>query len=208
MLIRPPGAHAAPYQKKLWMPDQWKTPRVIVEQPQKVYTLPPLKALDLEALPVSALILGILILILFLMVLRRITPLIVACCRRIGKTVVETQSNDTFKISMSIGNDEKYVCLVLMQLPFAANEYKFKATRFLSGLRVQGHFRPVLQLIWPHLIISHKFAPLTYSIIKVTPLLHVQAYHLRKILRKPHFVLFHVKQGENLSKILPLEGRA
>jgi hypothetical protein len=63
MLIRPPGAHGAPYQKKLGIPDQWRTPRAIVEQPQNVYTLPPIKALDLEALPVSELILGILILI-------------------------------------------------------------------------------------------------------------------------------------------------
>jgi hypothetical protein len=207
MLIRPPAAHAASFQKKLWLPDLWKTPRAIVDQPQNVYTLPPLKALDLETLPVSALILGILVLILFLMVLRRITPLIVACCKRIGTTVVKAQSNDTFKISISIGNEEKYISLILMELPFAAQEYKFQARRFLSGLRVQGHLRPVLQITWPQLTITHKYAPLTYSIIKVTNLSHMQAYHLRKILKKPHFVLFHLKHGNKASLILPLEGQ-
>jgi hypothetical protein len=208
MLIRPPAVHAAPFQKKLWLPDMWKTPRAIVDQPQNVYTLPPLKALDLETLPVSALILGILVLILFLMVLRRITPLIAACCKRIGTTVVKAQSNDTFKISISIGNEEKYISLVLMELPFAAQEYKFQARRFLSGLRVQGHLRPVLQITWPQLTVTHKFAPLTYSMVKVTNLSHMQAYHLRKILKKPHYVLLHLKHGNKNSLILPLEGTA
>jgi hypothetical protein len=46
-LIRPPRVDALPHQNKFWLPDQWRTPRAIVEQPQHVYTLPPLKALDL-----------------------------------------------------------------------------------------------------------------------------------------------------------------
>jgi hypothetical protein len=100
-LIRPARANVLRLQDKLWAPDLWKTPRAIVDQPQNVYTLPPLKALDLETLPVSALILGILVLILFLKVFRRITPLMAACCKRIGTTVVTAQSNDTFKISIS-----------------------------------------------------------------------------------------------------------
>jgi hypothetical protein len=93
-----------------------------------------------------------------------------------------------------------------MELPFAAQEYKFQARRFLSGLRVQGHFIPVLQITWPQLTITHKFAPLTYSKVKATNLPHMLAYHLRKILKKPHYVLFHLKRGNENSLILPLEG--
>jgi hypothetical protein len=51
-LIRPARANVLRLQDKLWAPDLWKTPRAIVDQPQNVYTLPPLKALDLETLPV------------------------------------------------------------------------------------------------------------------------------------------------------------
>jgi hypothetical protein len=69
MLIRTPGIHAAPPQKRLWVPDQ-RTPGAIVEQPQNVFTLPPMQALNLETLPVSALILGIRIIIVVFMVLR------------------------------------------------------------------------------------------------------------------------------------------
>jgi hypothetical protein len=140
-LICPARANVLRLKDRLRAPNLWKTPHAIVDQPQNVYTLPPFEALDLETLPVSALILGILVLILFLKVFRRIAPLMAACCKRLGTTVVTVQSNDTFKISISIGNEGKYISFVLMELPFAAQEYKFQARRFLSGLRVNGLLR-------------------------------------------------------------------
>jgi hypothetical protein len=209
-LIRPARAKIVPPppEDRLWAPDLWRTPHAIVDQPQNVYTLPPLKTLDLETFPVAAFILGILALILFLKIFRRITPLMVAGCRRIGTTIVTPQSNDTFKISIAVGNEEKYISLVLMELSFAAQEYKFQARRFLSGLRVNGLVRPVLQITWPQLTITHKFAPLTYSMVKTISLSHMQAYHLRRILKKPHYVLFHLSREKGNSMILPLEGTA
>jgi hypothetical protein len=205
-LIRPARAKIVPLQDRLWAPDVWRTPHAIVDQPQNVYTLPPLKTLDLETFPVAALFLGILALILFLKIFRRITPLMVAGCRRIGTTIVTAESNDTFKISIAVGNEEKYISLVLMELPFAAQE--FQARRFLSGLRVNGLLRPVLQITWPQLTITHKFAPLMYSMVKTISLSHMQAYHLRQILKKPHYVLFHLSREKGNSLILPLEGTA
>jgi hypothetical protein len=74
-----------------------------------VYTIPPLKTLDLETFPVAALILSILALILFLKIFKRITPLMLAGCKRVGTTIVTAQSNDTFKISIAVGNEEKYI---------------------------------------------------------------------------------------------------
>jgi hypothetical protein len=65
-LIRPARANVLRLQDRLWVPNLWKTPHAILDQPQNVYTLPPLKALDLETFPVAALILGNLVLILFL----------------------------------------------------------------------------------------------------------------------------------------------
>jgi hypothetical protein len=118
------------------------------------------------------------------------------------------QSTDTFKISIAVGNEEKYISLILMELPFAAQEYKFQARRFLSGLRVNGLLRPVLQITWPQLTITHKFAPLTYSMVKAINLSHIQAYHLRQILKKPHYGLFHLSREKGNSLILPLEGTA
>jgi hypothetical protein len=112
------------------------------------------------------------------------------------------------KFRYQIGNEEKYISLVLMELPFAAQEYKFQARRFLSGLRVKGLLRPVLQITWPQLTITHKFAPLTYSMVKAINLSHMQAYHLRKILKKPHYVLFHLSREKGNGLILPLEGTA
>jgi hypothetical protein len=162
----------------------------------------------LETFPVAALILGILVLILFLKIFKRIAPLMVAGCKRIGTTIVTAQSNDTFKISIAVGNEEKYISLVLMELPFAAQEYIFQARRFLSGLHVNGLIRPVLQITWPQLTITHKFAPLTYSMVKTISLSHMQAYHLRRILKKPHYVLFHLSREKRNSMILPLEGTA
>jgi hypothetical protein len=59
-LIRPPRADALQHQNKLWAPDQWRTPRAIIEQQQQnVFTLPSMQALDLETVSVSALLLGI-----------------------------------------------------------------------------------------------------------------------------------------------------
>jgi hypothetical protein len=78
--------------------------------------------------------------------------------------------------------------------------------RFLSALKVQGRFKPVLKIRWPDVTISHKFAPLTYSLIKAIPLKYMKAYHLRKILGSPHFVRFHVKESTASSQILPPEG--
>jgi hypothetical protein len=124
---RPARAKIVHLQDRLWAPDSWRTPHAIVDQPQNVYTLPPLKTLDLETFPVAAFILGILVLILFLKIFKRIAPLMVAGCKRIGTTIVTVQSNDTFKISIAVGNEEKYISLVLMELPFAAQEYKFQA---------------------------------------------------------------------------------
>jgi hypothetical protein len=95
-----------------------------------------------------------------------------------------------------------------MELPFAAQEYKFQARRFLSGLRVKGHLKPVLQITWPQLTVIHKFAPLTYSMVKAINLPHVQAYHMRKILKKPYYVLFHLSRENGNGLILSLEGTA
>jgi hypothetical protein len=90
--------------------------------PQNVYTLPPLKTLDLETFPLAAFIIGILVIILFLKIFKRITPLMVAGYWRIGTTIAIAQSNDTFKISIAVDNEEKYISLILMELPFAAQE--------------------------------------------------------------------------------------
>jgi hypothetical protein len=207
-LIRPARAKIVPPQDRLWAPDLWRTPHTIVDQPQNVYMLPPLKTLDLETFPVAASIIGILALILFLKIFKRIIPLMIAGCKRIGTTIATAQSNDTFKISIAVGNEEKYISLILMELPFAAQEYKFQARRFLSGLRVNGLLRPVLQITWPQLTITHKFAPLTYSMVKTIRLTYLQAYHLRNILKKPHFVLFHLSREKGDSLLLPLEGTA
>jgi hypothetical protein len=207
-LIRPARAKTVPPQDRLWAPDSWRTPRAIADQPMHAYSFAPLKTLDLETFPVAALILSILALILFLKIFKRITPLIIAGYKRIGANIVTAQSNDKFKISIAVGNEEKYISLVLMELPFAAQEYKFQARRFLSGLRITGFLRPVLQLTWPQLTITHKFAPLTYSMVKTISLSYMQAHHLRNILKKPHFVLFHISRQKGDSLILPLEGTA
>jgi hypothetical protein len=137
---------------------------------------------------------------------RYIAPLVWRCCKRMRKTVVKPQANDSFKILISIGNSQKYVCLIIMELPFAIAEYNSQASKFLIALKVQGRFRPVLRLKWPDLQIPHKYALLTYLLIKAMPLTYVQAYHLRKILALPHFVGFHVREPGNTSQILPLAG--
>jgi hypothetical protein len=207
-LIRPATARTVPPQDRVWAPNSWRTPHAIVDQPIHAYSFAPLKTLDLDTFPITAVILSILALILFLKIFKRITPLIIAGCKRIGANIVTAQSNDTFKISIAVGNEAKYISLVLMELPFAAQEYKFQAQRFLSGLRVTGFLRPVLQLTWPQLTITHKFAPLTYSMVKTIGLSYMQAHHLRNILKKPHFVLFHISREKGDSSILPLEGTA
>jgi hypothetical protein len=93
-----------------------------------------------------------------------------------------------------------------MQLPFSVEEYSFTASKFLTTLKVQGCLRPILRLKWPDLQITHKFAPLTYDIIKAKPLTYFQAHHLRKILAQPHYVLFHVREPGKIGQILPLAG--
>jgi hypothetical protein len=161
--------------------------------------------LDLETIPFQALTVAILITIALFLALRHVMPFVMTCCKRIGRTVVKAQVCDTFKISISIGNSKQYFCLNLMHLPFAASEFRFEATRFLSGLRVEGRVRRILKFKWPDLTISYKFAPLAYTLVKETPLTCMQAYHLRTILGKPYFVLFHVKSAMGTSCILPLE---
>jgi hypothetical protein len=163
-----------------------------------------MRTLDLETISASALIFGILITIVLFIALRYVVPLIWRCCKQMRKTVVKPQASDSFKILISIGNSQKYVCLELMQLPFTFEEYSFNASKFLTTLKVQGCLRPILRLKWPDLQIAHKFAPLTYDLIKAKPLTHLQAYHLKKILAQPHYVLFHVKEPGKIGQILPL----
>jgi hypothetical protein len=205
-LIRPVRANVLRQPNKLWAPSLWRTPRPVIEQQQNVFTIPSMRTLDLETISASALILGILVTIVLFIALRYVVPLIWRCCKQMRKTVVKPQASDSFKILISIGNSQKYVCLELMQLPFTFEEYSFNASKFLTTLKVQGCLRPILRLKWPDLQISHKFAPLTYDLIKAKPLTHLQAYHLRKILSQPHYVLFHVKEPGKIGQILPLAG--
>jgi hypothetical protein len=205
-LIRPVRANVLRQQDKLWAPNLWKTPRPVIEQQQNVFTLPSMRTLDLETISASALILGILITIVLFIALRYVVPLIWRCCKQMRKTVVKPQASDSFKILISIGNSQKYVCLELMQLPFTFAEHSFNASKFLTTLKVQGYLRPILRLKWPDLQISHKFAPLTYDLIKARPLTYLQAYHLRKILAQPYYVLFHVREPGKTGQILPLAG--
>jgi hypothetical protein len=129
-LIRPARADVLRHQNKLWAPNLWKTPRPVIEQQQNVFTLPSMRTLDLETISVSALILGILITIVLFIAFRYMAPLIWRCCKRMRKTVVKPQASDSFKILISIGNSQKYVCLEIMQLPFAIAEYSFTLQNF------------------------------------------------------------------------------
>jgi hypothetical protein len=205
-LIRPARANVLHQPNKLWAPNLWSTPRPVNEQQQNIFTIPAMKPLDLETISATALIFGILVTIVLFIALKYVVPLIWRCCKQMRKTVVKPQASDSFKILISIGNSQKYVCLELMQLPFTIEEYSFNASKFLATLKVQGCLRPTLRLKWPDLRISHKFAPLTYDLIKAKPLTHLQAYHLRKILAQPHYVLFHVKEPGKIGQILPLAG--
>jgi hypothetical protein len=44
------------------------------------------------------------------------------------------------------------------------------------------------------------------TFIKAKPLTYLQAYHLKKILAQPYYVLFHVKEPGKIGQILPLAG--
>jgi hypothetical protein len=165
-----------------------------------------MKPLDLETISATTLIFGILVTIVLFIVLKHALPFVWRCCKQMRKTVVQPQASDSFKVLISIGNAQKYVCLELMQLPFSAEEYSFTASKFLTTLKVQGCLRPILRLKWPDLQITHKFAPLAYDIIKAKPLTYFQAHHLKKILAQPHYVLFHVREPGKIGQILPLAG--
>jgi hypothetical protein len=204
-LIRPARASVLHQANKLWAPDLWRTPRPVNEQQQNIFTIPVMKPLDSETISATALIFGILVTIVLFIALRYALPLIWRCGKQMRKTVVQPQASDSFKVLISIGDAQKYVCLELMQLPFSAEEYSFNASKFLTILKVQGCLRPILRLKWPDLQITHKFAPLTYDLIKAKPLTYLQAYHLKKILAQPHYVLFHREPGK-IGQILPLAG--
>jgi hypothetical protein len=165
-----------------------------------------MKPLDLETISATAVIFGILVTIVLFIALRYALPLIWRCCKQMRRTVVQPQASDSFKVLISIGNAQKYVCLELMQLPFSVEEYSFNASKFLTTLKVQGCLRPSLRLKWPDLQIAHKFAPVTYDIIKAKPLTYSQAHHLKKILAQPHYVLLHVREPGKIGQILPLAG--
>jgi hypothetical protein len=206
-LIRPARASVLHQANKLWAPSLWRTPRPVNEQQQQnIFTIPVMKPLDLETISATTLIFGILVTIVLFIVLKHALPFIWRCCKRMRETVIQPQASDSFKVLISIGNTQKYVCLELMQLPFSAEEYSFTASKFLTTLKVQGYCRPILRLKWPDLQITHKFAPLTYDIIKAKSLTYIQAHHLRKILAQPHYVLFHVREQGKVGQILPLAG--
>jgi hypothetical protein len=205
-LIRPARANVLHQPNKLWAPNLWRTPRPINEQQQNIFTIPAMKPLDLETISATALIFGILVTIVLFIVLRYAFPLLWRCCKQMRKTVVKPQASDSFKVLISIGNAQKYVCLELMHLPFSVEEYSFNASKSSTALKVQGCLTPILRLKWPDLQITHKFAPLTYDLIKAKPLTYLQAYHLKKILAQPHYVLFHLREQGKIGQILPLAG--
>jgi hypothetical protein len=91
----------------------------------------------------------------------------------------------------------------MIALPFAYEEYNFKAETFLTGLSVENYLRPHLKVCWPELKISHRCAPLIYQLPKSVNLTYFQAYKLRQILRQPHYALMHVRFGSK-SRLLPL----
>jgi hypothetical protein len=119
-LIRPARASVLHQANKLWAPTFGERHAQLMSKQQNVFTIPVMKPLDLETISATALIFGILVTIVLFIVLRHALPLIWRCCKQMRKTVVQPQASDSFKVLISIGNAQKYVCLELMQLPFSA----------------------------------------------------------------------------------------
>jgi hypothetical protein len=205
LLIRPPSAHAATIPRKIFVPHRWRTPLPVVGSANlPAFTLPPLKQIELPSDATwQEITTALLALILLLLLIRYVGPLFLSCCRKLKKAVKTVTPNVEFTITLSVGNTDQYVSLPMISLPFAYEEYDFKAEKFLTGLSVENYLCPHLTVKWPELKINHRFAPLTYKLPKSVNLTYLQAYRIRQILKHPHFVLMHVRFGTK-SRILPL----
>jgi hypothetical protein len=185
--------------------NKWRTPNPVVGQPQMpAFTLPPMKQIEFHSdANWQELTVAILALILLLLLLRYIGPMFLLCCSKLKNAVKTITPNVEFTVTLSVGNTDQYVCLPMISLPFAYEEYDFKAEKFLTGLTVENYIRPHLKIRWPELKISHRFAPLIYQLPRSVNLTYLQAYSLRQILKQPHFALMHVRFGTK-SRLLPL----
>jgi hypothetical protein len=170
LLIRPQAAHAATIPRRVFVPNRWRTPLPVAGPANlPAFTLPPLKQIEFHSDATwQELTAALLAVILLLLLIRYIGPLFLGCCRKLKKAVKTITPNVEFTITLSVGNTDQYVSLPMISLPFAYEEYDFKAEKFLTGLSVENHLRPYLKIRWPELKIAHRFAPLIYQLPNVS----------------------------------------
>jgi hypothetical protein len=204
-------------RRKLWIPDFYRDPAPAMATP----TIPPFNFSfqnhDIkmsEWIPVdfhdTDWIKGVfIILILFLVycILKRPVQLLIWCfpkvtrfCRAARPQTVE------FTIILVIGNTSGSTSLYIRSIPYLQEHYNFTTTCFVSDLRVQGYFFPYLQLDWHDMKITHKHAPLTFTLPDKLRLSFLQALAVRKITHGEYYALFHTIDNRGNLDIMPIQG--
>jgi hypothetical protein len=205
-------------RERLWVPDFYRDP---APASFAAVTVPPFNftfnarnisfsdwiSVDAKERNFRSSILTMLILLLMFFLLKHFIRLIFWCYPKLAKLCHTAKpENVEFKIILVLGDSSRNYAFNVRSIPYLTEHYEFKATQFISNLQVTGYLFPQLDVQWHDFSVTHKHAPLTYTMPAKIKLTFRQAFAIRKILHTAHYALLHTLDHKGQLSLLPIRG--
>jgi hypothetical protein len=201
----PHGGHSAKLRKRIW--DAKTAMMSVTSNP---FQLPPLQSIEIHDDTFRASIIAIVTLILLCLLLR---PLIRCCSQYIARyyntrSIKAPRKSPVFHLTLDIGDEHSRFSFNLVEIPFTPDQYHISATSKLSDIRISGYCYPTLCINWPELSIIHKYVPFRYAINERINISVREAYRLRQLIKRPHFLLSHIQSAKGHLELITITDTA
>jgi hypothetical protein len=170
------------------------------------FILPPLKEIELHD---NTFKVGVITVVTLILVCILLCP-IARCCykycyrRHAPRARNSKRKAPVFHITLDVGDELTRISLNLIEVPFTPEHYNIRATNSPADVRVTGGCRPKLHINWPELTVDHKNIPLRYTVPDHINLSMREAYRLRRLLQRPHYMLSHILSETGQMDLIPI----
>ena len=107
-------------------------------------------------------------------------------------------------IIIEVGNQDSNIRVKLLTIPHSPLDYSFTASTFIKSLSVTGFMRTQMHISWPDFMITHKFAPLTYTLPNKLGISYLTARKITRLLKTNYYCLVFTTDYEGRTKLIDL----
>jgi hypothetical protein len=107
-------------------------------------------------------------------------------------------------IIIEIGNQESNVRVKVLTIPHSPLDYSFTASAFIKSISVTGQMNTKICISWPTFTITHKFAPLVYTLPNMVCISCLTARRITRLLESKYYCLVFTTDCDGRIKLIDL----